>query len=94
MLPATWSAGNSSRMIEKAKGKMPPATPWITRAAISIGSEVETAASNVPSASTTSVQSNSRSLPYMSPSRPMIEVPTDADSKNPVSSQVTPVSLV
>jgi hypothetical protein len=29
----------------------------------------------------------------MSPSLPMIAVPTEADSRNPVSSQVTPVSL-
>jgi hypothetical protein len=30
----------------------------------------------------------------MSPSRPMIAVPTEADTKNPVSSQVTSVSDV
>jgi hypothetical protein len=29
----------------------------------------------------------------MSPSLPMIAVPTEADSRKPVSSQVTPVSL-
>ena len=38
--------------------------------------------------------SSSRCLPYMSPSLPMIAVPTEADSRKPVSSQVTPVSLV
>ena len=42
MLPATRSVGNSSRAIENASGKMPPATPWITRAKISIPSESET----------------------------------------------------
>ena len=94
MLPATRSGGNSSRAIENASGKMPPATPWITRATISIASECDTAASSVPTASTSSVHSSSRSLPYMSPSRPMIEVPTEADSRKPVSSQVTPVSVV
>src|SRR5207248_2078131 len=38
--------------------------------------------------------SSSRSLPYMSPSRPMIDVPTDAETRNAVNSHVTPVSLV
>lgn len=81
MLPATRSAGNSSRAIAKASGKIPPAEPWITRATISTPSESDTAASNVPSASAISVYSSSRSLPYMSPSRPMIEVATEAESK-------------
>ena len=94
MLPGTRSAGNSSRMIENASGKMPPPVPWITRATISTASEFDTAASAVPAASTTSVPRRSRSLPYISPSRPMIAVPTEADSRNPVSSQATPVSVV
>ena len=94
MLPATLSAGNSSRVIENARGKMPPATPWITRAAIRTASEFASAASSVPAASTSSVYSSSRSLPYMSPSRPMIAVPTEADRRKPVSTQVTPVSVV
>ena len=34
-----------------------------------------------PRASTTSVQTSRCSLPYMSPSRPMIAVPTDAESR-------------
>jgi hypothetical protein len=72
---------------------MPPATPWMTRATISIGSDSDSAASSVPAESTTRVHTSSRCLPYMSPSLPMIAVPTDADSRNPVSSQVTPVSL-
>ena len=94
MLPATRSNGNSSRTIENDRGKIPPATPWITRATISTASELESAASSVPAASTSSVYSSSRSLPYISPSRPMIAVPTEADSRNPVSTQVTPVSVV
>src|SRR2546423_819003 len=39
MLPATLSAGNSSRAIEKASGKIPPPTPCTTRAAISMPSD-------------------------------------------------------
>ncbi len=93
MLPATRSAGNSSLAIPNASGKMPPATPWMTRATMSIPSDVDRAASSVPAASVSSVHTSSRCLPYMSPSLPMIAVPTDADSRNPVSSQVTPVSL-
>src|SRR5215469_8128673 len=93
MLPAIRSAGNSSRAIANASGKMPPATPWMTRATISVGSDSDRAASSVPAESTTRVHTNSRCLPYMSPSLPMIAVPIDADSRNPVSSQVTPVSL-
>ena len=71
---------------------MPPPAPWMKRARINSGSELETAASRVPAARITRVQSNSRSLPYMSPSRPRIEVAIDADSRKPVSSQVTPSS--
>ena len=47
----------------------------------STASELDTAASRVPAASTTSVHSSSRSLPYMSPRRPMIAVPTEAASR-------------
>ena len=93
MLPATRPAGNSSLAIANASGKMPPATPWMTRATMSTASVVDSAASRVPAASVTSVHTSSRCLPYMSPSLPMIAVPTEADSRNPVSSQVTPVSL-
>jgi hypothetical protein len=93
MLPATRSAGNSSRMIENESGKIPPATPWAMRATIRTPSEPASAASRVPAISVTRVHTSSRCLPYMSPSLPMIAVPTDAESRNPVSSQVTPVSL-
>src|SRR5581483_10778925 len=50
----------------------PPPTPWTTRAAISSGSECATAASSVPAARITSVQTSTRSLPNMSPRRPRI----------------------
>ena len=94
MLPATRSRGNSSRMIPNASGKIPPPAPWMTRATIRTASELPTAASRVPAASTTSVQTSIRSLPYMSPSRPITAVATDADSRYPVSSQAIPVSFV
>ena len=93
MLPGTRSCGNSSRTMENASGKIPPATPWMTRATISTASDWDSPASTVPTESTTSVHTSSRCLPYMSPSLPMMAVPTEADSRNPVSSQVTPVSL-
>ena len=93
MLPATRSAGNSSLAIPNASGKMPPATPWMTRATMSIASEADRAASRVPAASVSRVHTSSRCLPYMSPSLPMIAVPMEADSRKAVSSQVTPVSL-
>ena len=70
-------------------------TPWIyAREEQRQGVESESCREQVPIARTTSVQSSSFSLPYMSPSRPITEVPTDADSRNAVSSHVDPVSLV
>ena len=81
MPPATRSGGNSSRTIPNESGKMPPATPWITRARISTPRLDDTAASSVPAASTTSVATSTCSLPNMSPSRPRMAVPTDADSR-------------
>jgi hypothetical protein len=81
MPPATFCFGNSSRMIPNASGKMPPPAPWITRPASSRPIEVATADSSVPKQSSTSVITSTRSLPYMSPRRPMIGVPTDALSR-------------
>ncbi len=81
MLPATFSRGNSSRTIPNASGKIPPLAPWMKRATINTASELDTAASSVPAARTTSVHSSSRSLPCMSPRRPMIAVPTEAESR-------------
>ena len=81
MLPATFSRGNSSRTIPKASGKMPPPAPWMIRPTIISPSELDSAETSVPTASRPRVTSSRRSLPYMSPSRPRIEVPTDADSR-------------
>ncbi len=50
MLPATFSRGNSSRMIPNASGKIPPPAPCTTRAMISTGSEPASAATSVPTA--------------------------------------------
>ena len=81
MLPATCPAGNSSRTMPNDSGKIPPPTPWITRATISRASVCETAASNVPAPRMRSVQTSTRSLPYASPSLPRIAVPTEAESR-------------
>jgi hypothetical protein len=68
-------------MIPNATGTMPPPTPWITRATIMTAIEGAIAARNDPTASATSVATNTRSLPFMSPIRPRIGVMTDADSR-------------
>ena len=94
MLPATLTGGNSSRTIPNASGKMPPLAPWMKRARMITPRELDTAARRVPAARITSVHSSMRSLPYMSPSRPRIAVPTEAESRYAVSSQVMPVSFV
>ncbi len=44
-------------------------------------SDVDSAETTVPTARMTSVMTSSRSLPYMSPRRPRIDVATDADSR-------------
>ena len=79
--PATFSAGNSSRMMPKDSGRTPPPMPWITRATIMTPIEPARAASTDPTASATSAATSIRSLPHMSPSRPMIGVKIDADSR-------------
>ena len=79
--PATRSAGNSSRMIPKAHGSMPPANPWITRATIITAIDDATAASSEPTASAISVATKTRFLPVMSPTRPRIGVMIEADSR-------------
>ena len=81
MLPATWSRGNSSRTIPNESGKIPPPTPWITRPAMTSDSECASASTTVPAPRRTSVQTSTRSLPYMSPRRPRIAVPTEAESR-------------
>ena len=94
MPPATRSRGNSSRMIPKASGKMPPAAPWITRPTSITASVVESAETSVPAASSTSTIISRRSLPYMSPSRPMSGVAIDALRRYAVSTQLTEFSDV
>ena len=79
--PATFSRGNSSRMIPNASGSTPPPTPWTTRATIITVRLVASAASRQPSASALSARTNIRFLPVMSPSRPRIGVKIDADSR-------------
>ena len=76
--PATRSRGNSSRMIPNASGKIPPAAPWITRPMSITVSVPATAVTSVPTQSSANTSTSSRSLPYMSPSRPMMGVATDA----------------
>ena len=56
MLPATFSRGNSSRTMPNASGKIPPAAPWSARPTTSSASELATAASSVPTARITNVQ--------------------------------------
>ena len=92
--PGTRSLGNSSRMIEKASGKMPPPAPWMTRPRIISHSEEAIAEISVPNASISSTIISRRSLPYMSPSRPMIGVATEALSRYAVSTQPTALSDV
>ena len=59
-----------------------------------ISQKVEaTAEISVPRPSVSRTIMSSRSLPYMSPRRPMIDVPTEAESRYPVSSQAAPVSV-
>ena len=81
-------------MIPKASGKIPPAAPWITRPTSIRASVVESAETSVPAASNTSTIIRSRSLPYMSPSRPMSGVAMDALRRYAVSTQLTEFSEV
>ena len=78
---ATFSGGNSSRMIPKASGKTAPPTPWITRPAISMPIECDSAATIDPVPKVTRVATSIRDLPKMSPSRPTIGVATEAESR-------------
>ena len=78
---ATRSRGNSSRMIPKASGKTAPPAPWMTRPRISTSIELASAATSVPTPSMHSDATSVRSLPNMSPRRPMIGVRTEALSR-------------
>ena len=77
----TFAFGNSSRMMPNASGSTPPPMPWIARATIITPTLVATAASSEPTDSAINVATNTRSLPIMSPMRPMIGVQIDADSR-------------
>ena len=68
-------------MIPNASGKIPPAAPWMTRPTSITASDAAIAETSVPTQSSASTITSSRSLPYMSPSRPMIGVATDALSR-------------
>ena len=92
--PGTRSFGNSSRMIEKASGKMPPPAPCMTRPRSISQREDAIAEISVPNASISSTIISRRSFPYMSPRRPMIGVATDALRRNAVSTQPTALSDV
>ena len=94
MPPATRSAGNSSRMIPNASGKMAPPSPWIKRAPIITGSVVASAATNVPPQTPARTTTRVRFLPNMSPRRPAIGVATDAASRYAVKIHVTPEGVV
>ncbi len=60
---ATRSGGNVSRMIPKASGNTPPATPWITRPAIRRAIVWESAQTTPPAENTSSVSVSTRPLP-------------------------------
>lgn len=68
-------------MMPKDNGSTPPPAPWITRPASITPIDVATAESTHPIASAASVATSMRSLPHMSPSRPMMGVNTDADNR-------------
>ena len=94
MAPATRSAGNSSRMIPKARGKMAPPVPWITRPTSITGRLVASALSKDPTVRAISTATMIFSLPSMSPTRPRIGVAMAALSRYAVSNQLAPLSDV
>ncbi len=81
MAPATRAAGNSSRMMPKASGKMAPATPWITRPTKITAKVVPSALINVPTLKAMSTPTMTFSLPSVSPTRPRTGVAIAALSR-------------
>ena len=81
------SAGSSSLMIPKASGNTPPATPWITRPAMTISIEPASADTIEPKEKMSSTPVSTRALPNRSPSLPASGVQTEAESRKPVSTQ-------
>ena len=78
---ATRSRGNSSRMMPKQSGKMPPPRPWSTRPATMPPMEVATPERALPAAKMPSETTSIRRLPNMSPRRPKSGVATAAASR-------------
>jgi hypothetical protein len=68
-------------MMPKDSGSTPPPMPWITRATIMMTIEPVKAASTDPAVRAISATTSIRSLPHMSPRRPMMGVKIDADSR-------------
>jgi hypothetical protein len=92
--PATRSRGNSSRMIPNASGNIPPAAPCTTRPTSISASEAASAETIVATHNSTSTTTSRRSLPYMSPRRPISGVATDALSRYAVSTQLAELTDV
>ena len=85
------SGGNSSRMMPNDSGKIAPAAPETMRNAISVQMSGAAAQPMQPTRKVASDTTSRRSFPNRSPSFPRIGVSTDADSRKPVSTQVTQV---
>ena len=81
-------------MIPNASGKTPPAAPCTTRPTSITRSEVASAETIVATQSSMSTTTSSRSLPCMSPSRPISGVAIDALSRYAVSTQLTELTDV
>lgn len=92
--PCSFSCGTSSRITERASGKIAVAEPWSTRPTISRVSEVVVAAITEPTTITASTASSVRFLPYWSPTRPSSGVKTAAESSAAVVTQLTPAAPV
>ncbi len=94
MLVATFSRGNSSRMMPIASGRIAPPAPCTERPTMYTGSEWPNAAIRLPRPKTTRAKRSMRSLPYMSPKRPTIGVVIEEAIRKAVSSQVTFAAVV
>ena len=81
MLEPTFSRGNSSRMIPKQSGKMPPPAPCRTRPATTTSRLVPSAEMTEPATKMPSATTSRRRLPNMSPRRPKTGVHTAAASR-------------
>jgi hypothetical protein len=68
-------------MIPNESGNVAPPTPWIARPAISTSIDWDSAAISDPRPNVVRVTTSIRSLPSMSPRRPMIGVAIEAVSR-------------